>query len=492
MALPLEPTNTQRSCTPVSSNCVVWQGPDISCINLCKGDSISDVTYKVATELCTLLTELQVSGFDVDCFPPISPRPESVKDIIQFILDQLCIIQNTPAANSPADCATTLACLVPVPECLQFPNPLGDMVVQLSVTDFATLIGNTLCGIIDGTVTINKTLSQNTKAIDSISQVVFPSGGLVKSVKDQLIIPSGTCTLPGSTNIPIVEFIEAFEADFCALQTATGNIPAINSAISQQCVNLDASPTLSNPTIAMNGLPGWLSAGDVNTMAAAVNNLWVTLCDMRSALQNVVTNCCNTSCDDVQIIMDASFSSPNIELAFTGSAGSFVDCFADGMYITVTDAFGLTYTEQMSVIPNIGGTTQTIDLSSTLLSLFTDYTVKLDVCASNGDITCNKCLTVGVENFDTCPSMSYSVGSPWDYIDFGFTNAIAGGVTYIVECWNNGITAVVTSSTIVNPSTGSITGTLEGLTPDTTYQVRIRVIIGGLIKDCDYQSITTD
>lgn len=492
MALPLEPTNTQRGCTPLSSNCVIWQGPDISCINLCKGDSISDVTYKVATELCTLLDELKVSGFDVTCFPPISPVPTSVKDIIQFILDQLCIMQSTPATNSPADCATTLACLVPVPPCLQYPNPLGDMVVQLSVTDFATLIGNTVCGIIDGTVTINKTLVQHTKSIDSISQVVFPAGGLVKSVQDKLIIPEGTCVLPGVTNIPIVNFIEAFEKDFCSLQTATGNPAQITSAIGQQCINLDTSATLSNPTISMASLPGWLGAGDVNTMAAAVNNLWVTLCDMRSALQNVVTNCCNTTCDTVQIVMDAQFATPNIELAFNGSAGSFVDCFTDGMFITITDAFGLSYTQQVQVIPNLGGGTQLIDLSASLLNLYTDYTVKLDLCASNGDLTCNKCLTVAVQNFDTCPAMSYSVGSPWNYIDFSFVNPIDAGVTYIVECWNQALSAVVTTATIVNPASGTITGTLSGLTPNTTYQVRVRVIIGGLIKDCDYQSVLTD
>jgi hypothetical protein len=491
MALPLEPTNTQRSCTPLSSNCVTWQGPDISCINLCKGDSISDVTYKVAVELCTLLDELKVSGFDVSCFPPISPRPETIKDIIQFILDQICSIQNTPAVNSPADCATTLACLVPVPPCLQYPNPLGDMVVELSVTDFATLIGNTVCGIIDGTVTINKTLAQHTKSIDSISQVVFPAGGLVKSVQDQLIVPSAEC-ITKSTNVPIVDFVQELELAFCNLQTATGNPSEITSAIGQQCINLDTLPTLSNPTISMSSLPGWLGGGNATNMAAAVNNLWVTLCDMRSAVQNVVNNCCNTTCDDVQIVMDAQFSSPNIELAFNGSAGSFVDCFTDGMFITITDAFGLSYTQQVQVIPNLGGGVQTIDLSGSLLNLYTDYTVKLDVCASNGDLTCNKCLTVGVENFDTCPSISYSVGSPWNYIDFGFTNPINAGVTYIVECWNNALTAVITTNTFVNPESGTISGSLTGLTPNTRYQVRVRVIIGGIIKDCDYQSVITD
>ena len=41
------PTNSRyakdRGCNPVSSNCVVWQGPDLACIDLCKGDTVSNV-----------------------------------------------------------------------------------------------------------------------------------------------------------------------------------------------------------------------------------------------------------------------------------------------------------------------------------------------------------------------------------------------------------------------------------------------------------------
>ena len=44
--------NKQVYSTPISSNSVIWQGPNISCINLCKGDSVSDIVYKLAVELC--------------------------------------------------------------------------------------------------------------------------------------------------------------------------------------------------------------------------------------------------------------------------------------------------------------------------------------------------------------------------------------------------------------------------------------------------------
>ena len=30
-------------CDPISSNCVIWQGPDLPCVDICYGDSISAV-----------------------------------------------------------------------------------------------------------------------------------------------------------------------------------------------------------------------------------------------------------------------------------------------------------------------------------------------------------------------------------------------------------------------------------------------------------------
>ena len=52
----MKPTNIYKhGCDPISSNCVIWQGPDIECINLCKWDSVSDVVYKLAQELCTVM-----------------------------------------------------------------------------------------------------------------------------------------------------------------------------------------------------------------------------------------------------------------------------------------------------------------------------------------------------------------------------------------------------------------------------------------------------
>ena len=491
MALPIQPSDTQAGCNPVSSNCVIWQGPDIPCITLCRGDSISDVTYKVATELCTLVKQLDLINFDVSCFPPICPKPENITDLIQFILDQLCAIETGTAVvgaakslvgSSTTSCEDVFACQITVAACFQYTNSFGDLVTQMSLTDYATAIANRVCTIVDDLVTINATLITLSDRIE-----VFELCDACNPVIPPIEIP--TSCLSAETNIPIETFVEDLEAAFCALQSATGTPTQIAGSIAQQCINLDTTPTINNAAVTYNALPGWINAGSYNTMADAVNNMWITICDIRTAVQSVVTNCCNPTCADVDITMTSSFSSPNLSLVFNGTAPGFSDCYPAGMYVTVTDAYGVSYVEQVSVIPNLGGGAQLIDLTLSGLNLFTNFTVQLNICADSAGLKCNDTIIQTVENTALCPAMLYAADVT--YIDYSFTNPLSSPVTYIIECWNAGITAVVTSSSVINPAAGAVTGSITGLTAAVTYQLRIRTIIGSTITDCPYTSVTT-
>lgn len=486
MALPIQPSDTQAGCNPVSSNCVIWQGPDIPCITLCKGDSISDVTYKVATELCTLVNQLDITGFDVSCFPPICPKPENIHDLIQFILDQLCTQQGeigTAKSNTGFDCTDALNCQITVATCFQYTNAFGDLVTQMSLQDYATAIANKVCDILDDITTINATLTTIDTRLDVLEACVLPCTPPVFDVT----IPS-SCLSP-AVNIPLETFVEDLETAFCALQTATGNPTQIGIGIAQQCINLDTTPTLNNAAVSYAALPGWVSAGSYSTMADAVNNMWITICDIRTAVQSVVTNCCNPTCADVDITMTASYTNPNISLTFAGSAPGFSDCYPAGMYVTITDAYGVSYTTQVSVIPNLGGAAQTVDLSVSGLSLYTNYTVTLNICADDAGLKCNDTIIQTVENTALCPSIVYNPDVL--YIDYSFTNPLSSPVTYIIECWNNSLTAIVASDTVVNPAAGAVTGSITGLVAATTYQLRLRTIIGSTIRDCSYASVTT-
>ena len=73
----MKPVNLDsKPCSPLSSNCVIWQGPDIPCINLCKGDTISDVVAALATELCSILDTLNIDNYDLTCFGIDNCGPE--------------------------------------------------------------------------------------------------------------------------------------------------------------------------------------------------------------------------------------------------------------------------------------------------------------------------------------------------------------------------------------------------------------------------------
>lgn len=51
-----------------SSEDIVWDGPNISCINLCQGDVISNVIYDVAIRLCEIVNDIDsLKDLDLEC-----------------------------------------------------------------------------------------------------------------------------------------------------------------------------------------------------------------------------------------------------------------------------------------------------------------------------------------------------------------------------------------------------------------------------------------
>ena len=63
-------SNSNNGCTPISSNCVIWQGPNVSCLDLCTGDTISVVIATLAEKLCELINgtiEVYLGPIDGQC-----------------------------------------------------------------------------------------------------------------------------------------------------------------------------------------------------------------------------------------------------------------------------------------------------------------------------------------------------------------------------------------------------------------------------------------
>jgi len=86
----MKPTNLEKTaCNPVSSTCVIWTGPDIECINLCKGDTVTEVVYKLATELCKVIDTFNVSNYDISCLDLACP-PKTFEELIQATITAIC------------------------------------------------------------------------------------------------------------------------------------------------------------------------------------------------------------------------------------------------------------------------------------------------------------------------------------------------------------------------------------------------------------------
>lgn len=93
------------SCIETSSNCVTWQGPNIPCIGLCEGDSITDVIYKLASEFCNLQEMLGIDNFDLSCItiPEGSSysSPTNIEELLGLMIDKLCELQSTTGVPGP-------------------------------------------------------------------------------------------------------------------------------------------------------------------------------------------------------------------------------------------------------------------------------------------------------------------------------------------------------------------------------------------------------
>lgn len=92
--------------------------------------------------------------------------------------------------------------------------------------------------------------------------------------------------------ITVQEAYEILEKSFCSLKNFTGTAEELNIAVNADCPNISNLPRLSNNG-PMNTIYGWEQYP--GTIAQSMNNLWLTICDMRSAIRNVLGSCCSNS-----------------------------------------------------------------------------------------------------------------------------------------------------------------------------------------------------
>lgn len=255
-----------------SSNQVLWPGPDIQCINLCKGDTISKAIAEIASKLCSISNAgVDISSLDLKCLIGVEdPAPETIQEVIQKIIDKICeSVPVIPGTEEP---------VLDLPECVQYQDGEGSTVTQLPLSDFALHLANEICAIMQEFVEINNALNNHEQRITALENRVDPETGIPNITS--ACISSDT---PGST-VPVTDAVQNLEAYLCDLKNTLGENTELAAGAAAQCANLDSTPSLSNPGVTMSSIPGWTV--NPSTVADSLHNLWLTVCDIRQKLEN--------------------------------------------------------------------------------------------------------------------------------------------------------------------------------------------------------------
>lgn len=137
-------------CDPISSNCVVWQGPDLPCVDICNGDSISAVVAGLCDQLVILqdccgsgsgagIDISQINQTNLDGGPAYTST-----ELIQLIINNINANRGTGGGHGIWDCKSTLECTLGVPECLTSIN--SNLTNPDTIEDILTEIMNEMCG----------------------------------------------------------------------------------------------------------------------------------------------------------------------------------------------------------------------------------------------------------------------------------------------------------------------------------------------------------
>ncbi len=383
---PVRSSSNSENCVPISSNCVVWQGPDLPCLHLCKGDSVSDVVYKVAVEICNFKTDLGLSDVDIQCLLTVcetTPEPQiTLANILQLLVDKVCclsdLINNNP---TPDGCCYTEPILT-LPECLYVPDGVGGFITELSLSEYAQRAAFVLCQINSIVTDHTAELANHEARITALENATTPALSVY------------SC-LSGSVQ-DIQTVVEDVANALCSYISALGTVSDLTIAQARQCITgADASLSTAGT---MSSLPGWNNT--VNNLGQSIQNLWITVCDIRDAVEQL-KNCCAVDCTQFILGFNAA-QDPTRQLitltfnALTTIPSGFSNCPLLST-VTITDGAGHIYSNTFDLVTEATDPSGiTFDISTAGFDTSTAYSITVDGCITKDGYTCQNTATGGL------------------------------------------------------------------------------------------------
>ena len=505
--IPTNSSGTTNGCDNISSNCVIWQGPDISCIDLCNGDSISEVTSKLATKVCDLITNgvtsnPSLTGLDLTCLNIQGTTPTTLVPVLQAMVVQICSnigtgqttggggggggnqLRLNQSSNLPVtNQVTNDLPIMTLPACMQYNDANGNPVTQLRLDLFATLIAQQVCTNLASIATINSTLTSYSSRLNVLEACVLPCSNAVVEAQ---IVP--TC-IPAAnigvlTNVSVV--VLALETAFCTQRTATGNPSAINAAIGQTTIT-GASTSLTKSSVSYGSITGWNNSP--TSLAQSTQNAWVVVDDMYTAIQalqkQVPTGCdavtfgytTTTAISAEGFISDVifNFTNSSIPSSYTDSAGF--------TKITITDGLGASLNTTVSVA-TLQNSSDGYTFPVGTLNTQQNLSILINFSVTDGSDTCTADQSSVVTGIVPCisPEVISFTNITTTSVDLSFVQNLGALAVFKIDILNISGT-IIQTYTQNNPSP-NVTHTFTSLTPGSAYLVNISVTYGGVTNTC--------
>ncbi len=290
----LKPIDRRSStCSNISSECVIWDGPDIPCIDLCKGDSIEKVVYELAQEVCRLVDLLNLNGIDTSCLFDTNCKPKTFEELLQYIVLWMCQVNNqiTDLNNNQFTCDKLSQCKITFTDCnnqqQQYPlfsNDTNNVIVYL--------IGR-ICDLYAQINNINTSITEINNQITNIWQAINNLGGSMSfpSFNPNNCISSSTI----STMVEFVQYVNNIAQRICDLAVAIGftSYPFTTSSYTYTCDRLNILNVTVNNLIDLYNFFNTF----FNELCTLINNISTSITDINNQI-NIINNTLNTcGCD---------------------------------------------------------------------------------------------------------------------------------------------------------------------------------------------------
>lgn len=476
------PTNNGSTtpCSNISSNCVIWQGPDLPCIDICNGDSVSEVIAKLAEELCKIIDsvagEPDLSGLDLKCvLPGGQEAPSKLSDTLQLIIDKIC---------GTTERAEYVLPTIDLPSCLYYTEGV-QQITALRLDLYAAYLAGKICDILDSINLINVTINNHETRLITLENCVLTDGSCTPAGGGGSGSLISQCINPG-LSMAVTALLSEVESKLCNLETAVGSPALIGLAINQSCITGSTGMLSSSATYGSAG--SWVN--NPSTLAQSHSNLWAIVCDMYTAIETIQSTCCGSGCDDITFAYsatlntDAAGNASTISFNFSGCniPPAYSDC--NGFTtLTITDGIGGSTSTTTDISIAQSGSPVVVSLAS--LNKFQGFTTQVAFCATDGTNQCSDSISKTLSSPSNCPS-DIGVSSITDSTaTVAFTNNLGTTATYSLYVMTVSTPQTIAFTEVKNNPGTVVSFNATGLDAETNYVVKLVINLNGFTTYCD-------